>query len=165
MRVTIRTAEEKDFLDVYNFVSDCKPLEKYAEHFYKIMLRYFGDTCFIAEHDNNIAGFIMGFISQRHDNTYFLWQIGVGSSFQGKGIGEMLLKEVEKEVRKLGCNRIELTIDPENHSSQKLFEKMGYKNTSLKEGKTVKVGKNIAVKDYYKPGRHFILYEKRIPSC
>jgi phosphoribosylamine--glycine ligase len=161
----VRTAKETDFLDVYEFVSGCPPLENYAEHVYKILLRYCGNSCFIAEVRNRIVGFVLGLISRTHSQrTYFLWQIGVSPSMQRTGLGKRLLKEVEKQVTALGCQRIELTIDPENIHSQKLFADMGYGNISHKEGETVEVMGHIAVKDYYKPGRHFILYEKILPG-
>ncbi len=160
--IRIREANEKDFLEVYKFVSGCKPLENYFEHFYKIMLRYFGSTCFIAEQGNKIAGFLMGFRSQNHGGTYFLWQIGVGPELQERGIGHLLLEKAEAACRQAGCKRIELTIDPENRNSQKLFESAGYANISREEGETTTVAGNIAVKDYYRPGRHFMLYEKRL---
>ncbi len=161
-RPTIRKADEKEFLEVYRFVSKCPPLENYAEHFYKIILQYFSNSCFIAEQNSDMVGVALGFMSQVRNKTYFLWQIGVAPFMQGKGIGKMLLGEVEKEIRKTGGERIELTVDPENISSQKLFEKMGYKNISNQKGETVKVGDKLAIKDYYSPERHFILYEKLI---
>ncbi|SNQ60250.1 GNAT family N-acetyltransferase [Candidatus Methanoperedens nitratireducens] len=160
MQINIREANQNDFLEVHKFVSTCKPLENYFEHFYKIMLRYFGNTCFIAEHENKIVGYLMGIKSQTHESTYFLWKIGVSPSMQGKGIGRLLLERAENKVRDIGLKRIEVTIDPENTPSKKLFESMGFNNISLKEGVTVKVNGNIAVKDYYRPGRHFMLYEK-----
>jgi len=162
MKTTIRKAKEEEFLNVYEFVSRCNLLENYAEHFYKIMLRYFCNSCFVADYNGNIVGFVLGFVSQVHDKTYFLWQIGIDESIRERGIGKMLLEKVEEEVRKLGCNRIELTIDPKNIPSKRLFEKMGYLNISSKEGRLIDVMGNIAVKDYYKPGRHFMVYEKKL---
>jgi L-2,4-diaminobutyric acid acetyltransferase len=160
MDVKIRPAKEEEFLDVYNFVSKCKPLENYSQHFYKIMLRYFSNSCFIAEFNKEIVGFVMGFKSQVDNSTFFLWQIGVFSYHRGKEIGKMLLNEFEKAGKNLGCKRIELTVDPENIPSQKLFIKSGYLNISSREGDIVDVKGITAVKDYYKPGRHFILFEK-----
>jgi len=162
MKPTIRKAKEEEFLNVYEFVSRCNLLESYDEHFYKIMLRYFGNSCFVAEYNDNIVGFVLGIVSQVHDKTYFMWQIGVDKSIREQGIGKMLLETVEKEVKKLGCNRVELTIAPKNIPSKRLFEKMGYLNVSAKGGEIVEVMGNTAVKDYYKPGRHFMLYEKSI---
>lgn len=160
----IRNADENDFLNVYNFVSRCKPLENYSEHFYKIMLRYFGNSCFIAEFNEEIVGFVMGFRSQVDNDKFFLWQIGVFSYHRGKEIGKMLLDEFEKAGKNLGCKKVEVTVDPKNIPSQKLFEKNGYLNISSREGDIVEVLGITAVKDYYKPGRHFILYEKKIKN-
>jgi diaminobutyrate acetyltransferase len=162
MKVRIRKACEEDFLAVYRFVSSCPPLEKYFEHFYKIMLRYFRNTCFIAEEGDVIIGFLMGFISPVHENTYFLWQVGVSPATQGKGVGKLLLKAMDSCVKKMGGKRIEVTVDPENEPSLRLFKSSGYVNISRQEGETVHVLENLAVKNYYSPGRHFILFEKLI---
>lgn len=158
----IRKATQEDFLRVHRFTSGCPPLENYPEHLYKIILRYFGDYCFIAEKKEQIIGFAMGIVPQSFPHTYFLWQVGIAPSYQGKGIGGKLVRVIENEIKKKGITRIEVTIDPVNSTSQKLFEKMEYKNISEKVGKTIKVQGNIAVQDYYKPGRHFMVYEKWI---
>ena len=162
MKIDIRKAREEDFLAVHHFVSTCPPLEKYFEHFYKIMLRYFQNTCFIAEAGDNIVGFLMGFVSPVHENTYFLWQVGVSPMTQGKGVGKLLLQAAENYLKEIGIRRIEVTVDPENEPSIRLFRSSGYTNISRREGETVHVLANLAVKDYYSPGRHFILFEKLI---
>ena len=162
MKIHIRKAREEDFLAVYRFVSSCPPLEKYFEHFYKIMLRYFHNTCFIAEDGDEIVGFLMGFISPVHESTYFLWQVGVSPTTQGKGVGKLLLKAAENTLKEMDIRRIEVTVDPENKPSLRLFKSLGYINISRQEGETVSVLGNLAVKDYYSPGRHFILFEKLI---
>ena len=158
----IRRALQEDHLKIHKFTAECPPLENYPEHVYKIILRYFGNYCFIAEENGRIVAFVMGIIPQTLESTYFLWDIGVDPSYQKQGIGVELLDEIENELRKLGFRRIEVTIDPVNIPSQKLFEKMGYQNISEKVGKTIYVNGNMAIEDYYSPGRHFMLYEKQI---
>jgi len=158
----VRKATQEDFLRVHQFTAGCPPMENYPEHVYKIILRYFGDCCFIAEENEQIIGFAMGIVPQSFPGTFFLWDIGVAPSYQGQGIGGKLVREVENELRKREFKRIEVTIDPVNQPSQKLFENMGYQNISEKVGKTVEVEGNLAVEDYYKPGRHFMVYEKWI---
>lgn len=158
----IRKATQEDFLSVHQFTAGCPPLENYPEHVYKIILRYFGDYCFIAEENSQIIGFAMGIVPQTSPGTYFLWDIGVAPSYQGQGIGGKLVREVENEMKKLKFERIEVTIDPVNLPSKKLFEKIGYQNISKRVGKTIEVEGNLAVKDYYKPGRHFMVYEKQL---
>ena len=158
----IRKTTPEDFLRVHQFTAGCPPMENYPEHLYKIILRYFGDYCFVAEENRHIIGFAMGIVAQSFPGTFFLWQFGITPSHQGQGIGGKLVREVENELRKLEFKRIEVTIDPVNLPSQKLFEKMGYQNVSESVGKTIEVNGNIAVQDYYKPGRHFMVYEKWI---
>ncbi len=158
----IRKATQEDFLKVHQFTAGCPPMENYPEHVYKIILRYFGDYCFVAEENGQIIGFAMGIVPESFPCTFFLWEIGVDPSYQGQGIGGKLVRDVENELRKREFKRIEVTIDPVNLPSQKLFKKMGYQNISERVGKTIKVEGNLAVKDYYKPGRHFMVYEKWI---
>ncbi|PWB51845.1 MAG: hypothetical protein C3F06_09270 [Candidatus Methanoperedenaceae archaeon] len=158
----IRKGSQEDFLRVHQFTAGCPPMENYPEHVYKIILRYFGDYCFIAEENEQIIGFVLGIVPQSFQDTYFLWDIGVAPSYRGKGIGKRLVREVENELGKKGFKRIELTIDPANLLSRKLFEKMGFKNISGRVGKTIEVQGYPAVKDYYKPGRHFMVFEKLI---
>jgi L-2,4-diaminobutyric acid acetyltransferase len=158
----IKRTKENDFINVYDFVSTCKPLENYPEHFYKIMLRYFSNSCFIAEFNDKIVGFIMGFRSQVDKTKFFIWQIGVFSYHRGKEIGKKLLDIIEKTAKELGCKIVELTVDPENIPSKIFFENNGYLNVSSEEGEIIEVMGNTAVKDYYKPDRHFILFKKEL---
>ena len=158
----IRKATQEDFLRVHQFTAGCPPMENYPEHVYKIILRYFGDYCFIGEENEQIIGFVLGIVPQGFQGTYFLWEIGVTPTYRGQGIGGKLVREVEKELGKMGFKRIELTIDPVNLPSQKFFKKMDYENISERVGKTIEVQGNRAVQDYYKPGRHFMVFEKLI---
>jgi len=158
----IRKATQEDFLTVHQFTAGCPPMENYPEHVYKIILRYFGDCCFVAEENGIIIGFAMGIVPHSFPGTFFLWQVGITPSRQGQGIGGKLVRKVENELKKLGFKRIEVTIDPVNLPSKKLFEKLEYQNISEREGKTIEVNGNMAVEDYYKPGRHFMVYEKWI---
>ena len=162
MVMKVRRAIQEDHLDIHKFTAECPPLENYPEHVYKIILRYFGNYCFIIEENGKIIAFVMGIVPQTLENTYFLWDIGIDPCYQKQGIGARLLNEVEKELTKLGFRRIEVTIDPTNIPSQKLFEKMGYQNISKREGRTIITNGNLAVEDFYSPGRHFMLYEKRL---
>lgn len=156
----IRNPKESEFETVYQFVSKCKPLERHSVHFYKIMLRYFGDTSFVAMDKGKIRGFVLGFVSQTQKKTFFLWQIGISPAMQGKGIGQRLLEAIERRIKNKSIKRIELTVDPKNKPSQRLFEKNGYSVISQKEDQIIKIKNKKAVKNYYGPGAHFILYEK-----
>ncbi len=157
----MRTAKEPEYLEVHDLVRRCPPLEVYDAHVYKIMIRYFGKYCYVARKGKRVVGWVMGFPVSANPDTYFLWQIGIDADMQGSGLGTRLLKFVEMDLCEKRCRRIELTIDPENRPSQKLFDKNGYRNRSSTEGSpTTRVNGLEALTDFYSPGRHFMLYEK-----
>jgi len=162
MNLKFKNPCEDDFLKLYDFVLDCPPLESYPEHFYKIILRYFPKTTVFLRNKNLIVGFVFGIPSQKDKDLIFLWQIGIDKNMRGSSVSKNLIKEFEKKVKENGFKKIELTIDPENIASKKFFEKNDYKNVSSKEKDTIRVFGNLAIKDFYKPGRHFMLYQKKL---
>jgi diaminobutyrate acetyltransferase len=165
MSVVIRRAREEEFLDVYRFISSCGVLETYGEHFFRIVIRYFGSTSYLAERDGAIIGYMWGFLTQEDPETFFLWQIGVDPATRGEGIGGLILERAEADLAARGCRRIELTIDPANHPSRRLFEKRGYRNVSAEHGETIELGGILAIADYYRPEGHFCLYEKLLDAA
>lgn len=160
--VEFRRCRQEDASAVHRFVASCPPLEAYPLHQYKILLRYFGSCSFVAERDSDIAAFEMGLPSERDPGTYFLWQIGVAAHFRGQGLAGRLLSHIEGELCEAGFERIEVTIDPDNTPSLRAFEKAGYRNISTEEDATVEKQGHQAVRDYYGPGRHFVLLSKSL---
>jgi diaminobutyrate acetyltransferase len=160
----IRSVSEKEFMRIHSFVSDCDVLETYPEHVYRILLRHFGDTCLVAESDGVIVGFLLGFRSQTRADLFFIWQIGVSVSARRQGVGAAILRDVENRLSSHEAARIECTIDPENEPSIRLFESQGYVNVASREGETISIAGHPSVKDFYMPGRHFALYEKRLDA-
>lgn len=159
-KIRICSPTERDAAEVCRFVASSPPLENHPEHFYRIMLRYFGETCLVVRCGETITGFLLGVISGTLPDTYFLWQVGVAPFLRKKGMGAKLVARAEKKAKAYGCERIRVTIDPGNTPSRKLFERMGYSNISRRRGKTVLVCGNAAARDFYGAGRHFMLYEK-----
>ncbi len=158
----VREAKLNEFSKIGKLAESCKPLEVYPDHVYKIIFRYFSDFFIVAEDNGRIAGFAMGFPAQNPPKTCFLWQIGVNPQIQSKGIGKEMVLYFERKVKGSGYNRVELSVDTENTPSQKLFEKLNYKNASKKEEAVVEKDGKIAAKDFYGPGRHFIIYAKTL---
>lgn len=55
----------------------------------------------------------------------------VDSEHRGKGIGSQLLDRVENKARDLGIRSLELNVTPENYLAQRLYTKLGYRNTCI----------------------------------
>lgn len=164
MSATIRPAREEDFRAFAEFAASCPPLEAYPLHQYRIVLRCAGGSCLLAEEAGRTVGMVTGLPSRSAPGTWFLWQIGVAPAAQGRGLGRALLDRLEALLREQGFSRVELTVDPENGPSRRLFERAGYVNASARAGTCVEADGCACVRDFYGPGRHFIVFEKALSA-
>lgn len=162
---TLRRAREGDAEAMHALAAECSPLEVYPLHQYVILLRYCGDLSYVAEVDGEIVGFEVGIPASRRDGVYFLWQIGVVPDQRGTGLAQQLLETTEERVRAAGYRTIELTVDPTNEPSYRLFRSAGYDNVSHREDSAIQVDGRWAAEDHYGPGRHFVLFEKRVDGA
>ncbi|MGL4946988.1 MAG: GNAT family N-acetyltransferase [Cetobacterium sp.] len=64
-------------------------------------------------------------------NEAFLYGFSTPLDKRGRGYGKILLKESQKELKKIGIKKIYLTVDPKNLTAVKMYEKDGYVITEL----------------------------------
>ena len=87
------------------------------------------------DEEENVCGFLMGYYKQYDDIVgYTLEEILIAHDHQNKGLGSMLLSELEKRVKEIGASCIELqAVKDEMH--ERYYGKAGYhdaKNFVLK---------------------------------
>lgn len=82
----------------------------------------------IIENENSVLGFAMGYFKQYDDVIgYTLEEIIIAYQHQNKGIGSMLLRELERCVKEKGAACVELAaVNDELH--ERYYGKAGYKN-------------------------------------
>jgi len=160
--LSVRPARENDVDHFRALSAACPPLENYPYHVYAILLRISPSTSFLLEYSGEPAGFVLGLPFSDESEAYFLWQIGILPDHQGAGFGKIFLTKIEEILAVRGFRRIELTIDPQNVASRRLFESSGYVNVSEAAGRPAVVNQQTAVKDLYGPGRHFMRFGKTI---
>jgi predicted GNAT superfamily acetyltransferase len=56
----------------------------------KVFFMHFNNTTYIAEIDNNLIGFLIGFLSQSEENTGYIHFVGVHPNYRKAGIGRLL---------------------------------------------------------------------------
>jgi len=69
------------------------------------------------------------------NGVYEIKNFAVLPEFQRKGIGKKLLIHTEKEIKKFSAKIAEVCFDTRNTKLKQWFEKMGYKETEIKEVK------------------------------
>lgn len=105
-----------------NKINDKGGLDIYALESYERMCTDFAATSMVATTGGKIVGFITGFLMPgTPESELFIWQIGVDTDGQGKGIGGNMLIELAKRSKATG---FVTTIEENNMASQRVFQKL-----------------------------------------
>lgn len=84
---------------------------------------------FIFQCEGEDAG-MFKLVPMKHRNSHIIYLGGVAldPAFKGRGLGELMLREVLEKVKDQGYKRIELTVATFNRNAISLYEKMGFEN-------------------------------------
>lgn len=123
-RKKIFCEENKDF---HQRIKPYKPLDE----------EDFNESIFfiVKDESNNVVGFIQGTIHERKNhklsNLGYIDELYVQESTRGKGVAKNLLKELEFEFKRQGCDHVITHTDIENDLSQKFYLLAGMKKTTV----------------------------------
>lgn len=98
---------------------------------YEVLGAYYDDPeyCFVAEHDDRLAGFILGTTIQKRRSAwkygYLVW-MGVSPKMQGKGVGERLFDWFLEAMLEGGARMILMDTEADNTQALKFFNKLGF---------------------------------------
>jgi GNAT superfamily N-acetyltransferase len=83
-----------------------------------------------AEKDGKVIGFILGSASGWEygipENVGWIDTIGVTKAWQGKGVSQLLFKEIYSMFKKVGVDTIYVFVDWKKWDLLKFFDKMGF---------------------------------------
>lgn len=117
---TIRPPRDEDIEGIRAVVKACEPLIlTYIPYYYWMNVRYFGETCAVAESGGEIAGWFS--VIPVPEGKYFVHQLGVHPAHRGKGIAPALVAHVFKKLKNSGAPEIELTIEDNNEAVKRIF--------------------------------------------
>lgn len=121
--ISLRHPTKEDGLKVYELVKSSPPLDLNSAYYYFIMCDDFSKSCLVAESNDEIIGFISGYIPQSPEKSQalFIWQVAVADKARGNGLASALLSTLVNEWRTAGIIEVKTTISPSNAASQKLF--------------------------------------------
>lgn len=123
-RHTFRTPEEPDGQEVWRLIRDTGVLDLNSSYSYLMWAKYFDETSVVVESDDQIVGFISGFIQPKAPDTLFVWQVAVDGSEQGQGLASRMLRTVLHRKTCRNIRYLEATVTPSNEASQALFRKL-----------------------------------------
>ncbi len=117
------------YIDYYNNYEDGCWTEATAKKRIRQVLTMEDSFSLIMRDDNDmVCGFAMGYFKQYDDIVgYTLEEIVIAHQYQNKGLGSMLLVELEAKVKEAGASCIELqAVKDEMH--EKFYGKAGFAN-------------------------------------
>ena len=156
----IRRVKEEDFFEIMNLASKCNPIPIERDSIYHLFTRYFADTCLVAEKDNKIVGYILGFFSQQDKTVAYIHNICVSPDFRRKKIGSSLYQKFFQNMKKKKCQRVFLIINPVNRLSICYHESLGF--NAVNEGEKINIEGVRASKNYNGPGKHMVVMCKTL---
>jgi ribosomal-protein-alanine N-acetyltransferase len=128
MLASIEDASSKDLDRLYEIERECFNEEAFTKDQISQLLDDYNTVSFIARVQDEIAGFVIGMIHiERCTLRGHVLTIDVGSAYRRKGIGTLLMDEIESIFRQKGVKASLLEVREDNTSAINLYLKLGYK--------------------------------------
>lgn len=123
--IRLRSPNATDGMSVHQLIDRCQPLDPNSSYCNLLQCTHFSDTCVIASSANDeqdVYGFISGYIKPAAPDTLFVWQVAVDSRARGQGLASKMLDAILSRPALNEVRFIETTITADNDASQRLFQ-------------------------------------------
>jgi len=148
--VAIRHAQPSDYGRVIGLVNVWWGGREMAPMLPKLFFLHFEGTSFVAEReDGQLAGFLVGFVSQTNPDEAYIHFVGVAPEERGSGLGRDLYQRFFEVVKAHGCSVVRCVTSPANEDSVAFHETLGFEADRV-------------AADYDGPGEDRVLFVKRL---
>jgi predicted GNAT superfamily acetyltransferase len=150
MALAIRHAQPSDYGRVIGRVNAWWGGRDMAPMLPKLFFLHFEGTSFVAERDDGqLAGFLVGFVSQTNPEEAYIHFVGVAPEERGSGLGRDLYQHFFETARSHGCSLVRCVTSPANEDSVSFHNALGFEVDRVAE-------------DYDGPGEDRVLFVKRL---
>lgn len=132
--ILFRKPQKNDAKEIVNLIQSSGTLDLNSEYLYLLQSTHFNETCSVAVYNNEIIGFVSGYLVPNEEEKLFIWQIAVSSKFRGQNLALKIILDIfNRNKSKKVIKYILSTVSPSNKSSQRVFEKVAnHLNTKIK---------------------------------
>ena len=124
----------------------------------KIFFIHFNNSCFVAEIDSELVGFLIGFMSQSEKDVGYAHLGGVHPEYRKTGIARLLLDEFIQTCKINNRSIVKSCTAPINRLSIDFHRQMGF---TIEQGDGFIEGVPVTL-DYLGKGSHKVLFKKEI---
>lgn len=107
---------------MFRIVEESNVLDVNSSYSYLMWGKYFNKTSLVAEIDNELIGFVSGFLQPNTPNTLFVWQVAVDPKHRGKKLATTLIENLLEKQKANDVTYLEATVTPTNIPSSNLFK-------------------------------------------
>ena len=136
--VTLRDASEEDLPIIHTIESKLYPVP-WTLNFFRIIFHMNRDLFITARTQEELIGYTVGEIEKMGKvdsprRAGHVLNIAVKSMYQGRGIGTMLLDEVERRFIEKGADIAYLEVRESNQQAREIYKNRGYEYVRTVEG-------------------------------
>jgi len=125
--IRFRSAHRSDASALWRLVKETGTLELNSSYFYLAFAEFFGDTCLVAEQQNQdgqyqLAGGVIAFRPPHQPKVLFVWQIGVLPEARQQGLAKRMLGALLQFPACADVQYLQATVTLDNEASRRLFQ-------------------------------------------
>jgi len=120
--IELYAPKDTDGMLVHKLVQSCPPLDTNSAYCNLLQCSHFADTSVAAVQDDQLVGFISGYILPNRMDTLFIWQVAVSDQARGQGLASKMINHILERENCQAVRFIETTITESNAASWALFE-------------------------------------------
>ncbi|WP_163527162.1 GNAT family N-acetyltransferase [Halobacillus ihumii] len=156
----IRNVKSSDYYVLSPLINKWWGGRQMADMLPKLFFDHFNSTSFIAEKDGEIVGFLIGFLSQVHQDEAYIHFAGVHPQYRKHNIGRNLYNEFFNVVKKENRKIVRAVTSPVNKVSVGYHTSIGFE---IVKGNKEVDGISVHA-DYDGPSQDRVLFMKRLAA-
>ncbi|MDF7807214.1 diaminobutyrate acetyltransferase [Pontiellaceae bacterium B12219] len=122
--IEIEPPQPTDGFRIHRLIRACPPLDENSMYCNLLQCTHFHETSIAAKSNEEVVGFVSGYLKPTEPNTLFIWQVAVAESARGQGLASRMIVALQERPACQTVNCIETTITPSNKASQNLFSRL-----------------------------------------
>jgi ribosomal protein S18 acetylase RimI-like enzyme len=126
MAIQIRQIRPSDYQPVISVIDSWWDGRHMADMLPRLFFEHFTGTSFAAERDGELAGFLVGLLSQSRPGEAYIHFVGVHPAERGYGLGRQLYQHFFAAAQARGAGLVRAVTAPVNQGSVRFHQQMGF---------------------------------------
>jgi len=117
---------------ITSLIARCPPLDANSAYCNLLQCTHFAESCVVAEHRGEVAGWVSGYRPPSEPESFFVWQVAVSPAARGHRLAGRMIEALLERPAAAGVTHLITTVTDDNHASWALFKGLARRwNASL----------------------------------